>query len=257
MSELDYISRIPRRIEYDDGIRRAFNPSLIAGCMGWWRSDMGITLNVNKVVSWADSSGRGNTLSQGVDANRPVYNTNALNGRQTLSFSDASATVLSSSSADLAPSNVTMIVVARRTATQSIMFVGGRGDTGNAGYWIGEETNDALEADFGNGASGVRPSGGAGSWPITTWFVFSSVFDSVKGYIYKNGTQLASSPLTGSLGYAANPTFFLGNVTGLVAGRGLTGDVAEVVVFNRALLLPELNRVHKYMGFLYGITVSG
>jgi hypothetical protein len=42
----------------------AFRPTSIPGLQGWWRSDLGITVNgSNQVQTWADQSGNGNTVA--------------------------------------------------------------------------------------------------------------------------------------------------------------------------------------------------
>jgi hypothetical protein len=259
MSELDYISRIPRRIEFDDGIRRAFTPALIQGCVGWWRADMGITLNGSKIVQWSDSSGAGNHLTQGTDALRPTLNAGIVNGQPVASFSDASGTYLQSLAAGLAPGQVTMIGALRRTADQTIQFIGGRGNTGFDGYYLGTTGTDSLRSDFGNGAAAINPTGAAGSWPLNGWIVAASVFDNVNGTLYSNGVLRQQLALAGPLTYTQSPstTFYLGQLTGLIASRGLTGDIAECVVFNRGLQLAEIIRITKYMGSRYAIAVSG
>lgn len=44
------------------------------GAPVWWhKSDAGITLNVSKVITWADQSGNAVNVTQGTDATRPTY----------------------------------------------------------------------------------------------------------------------------------------------------------------------------------------
>src|SRR5574337_14 len=114
----------------------SFTPRQISGLVLWLDGNRGVTLNSTTVSTWTDLSGRGNNVSQGTSANQPVYNTNPLNSLPTLAFSDASSTnLVGVSLADLAPTTITTFCIARYTATQSIGFVHGRGDTGFNGYW--------------------------------------------------------------------------------------------------------------------------
>lgn len=233
----------------------AFNPRKLVGMVGWWRADKGLTLNGTKVATWADQSGRGNDLSQPTNANRPTLTNNALNGKPVVTFADASATWMTSTSADLAPTAaVTMVAVARYTTQQTVSFIGGRGDTGSAGYWLGYE-NTTAEGDIGNGTTDVRPNNGTIS--ANVWAVLSLVYDGSKATFYKSGLAGTALSLAGPIVYTANPNFYLGQTTSLIAGRGLTGDIAEVYVFNRALAGADLFHLQHYLGTLYNLSIAG
>ena len=71
---------------------------------------------------------------------------------------------------------------------------------------------------------------------------------------YVNGTQLTSEP-TDLMSIPINDNLYLGlNSTALE--QNWDGDVAEVIIFNRALKIKELNVIEKYLSQKYGIAIA-
>lgn len=231
----------------------AFNPRDLLNLKLWLDGNQGITTVSGKVSNWVDKSGRGNDVAQGVAGNRPTYNTNPLNSLPTLAFSDAGNTwLLNTSRADLAPNNVTMTAVARYTTEQAISFIGGRGDTGNAGYWI-SFLSSTPTSDFGNGTTEIRPTSGTAT--VNVWGVYSATYDGAHGTYYTNGTSGTPLVMSGNMDYTGVTDFYIGQTTGTAAGRTLTGDIAEVILYSTTLSTINRRRLEKYLGRKYGLTV--
>jgi len=58
-----------------------------ADLKAWFKADALNLNNNDSVTTWNDSSGNGNNITQGTSTNRPVYNTNVLNGHPGVYFS--------------------------------------------------------------------------------------------------------------------------------------------------------------------------
>jgi len=60
------------RLPHRQGPPSVFLPNKIVSSFGWWRSDLGITLNGADVSAWADQIGT-NHLLQATEAKQPLY----------------------------------------------------------------------------------------------------------------------------------------------------------------------------------------
>ena len=89
------------------------------GTPAWWhRSDAGITLNVSKVVTWADQSGNAVDVTQGTDATRPTYSAGGgPNGYPSLRFANQSLN--RSLGSPLLTTDWTVVLVCRATTLGS------------------------------------------------------------------------------------------------------------------------------------------
>ena len=89
------------------------------GSPAWWhKSDAGITLNVSKVVTWADQSGNAIDVTQGTDATRPTYNASGgPNNYAYLRFANQSLNL--SLGSPLITTDWTVVIVGRASSTGS------------------------------------------------------------------------------------------------------------------------------------------
>lgn len=63
------------------------DPSSIAGLLGWWKADTGITKDGSDFVSqWDDQSGNGKHLTQATSGNRPTWEASIKNGLPGVKF---------------------------------------------------------------------------------------------------------------------------------------------------------------------------
>lgn len=194
----------------------------------------------------------GVNVIQDTGGDRPIYNTNPLNNLPTLQFIDATPTYMGSTSSDLAPSAaITFTAVSRYTTAQSISFISGRGSTGDQGYWLADLSTSNPTGQIANGTTLVRP--GAGTDSTNTWAIKSLTYDGANATLYQNGTAGTPLAITGSIDYTGVNTFYVGQESDLTAGRGLTGDIAEVVEYSVTLSATNLRRLHKYLERKYAI----
>lgn len=64
-------------------------PDDIPNLLGWWKADSISQSDGTTVASWTDSSGGGNTMTQGTEADKPLFRTNIQNGLPALSFDES------------------------------------------------------------------------------------------------------------------------------------------------------------------------
>lgn len=205
-------------------------------------------------VATTNSTIVSNKVIQNTVGNRPTYNTNPLNSLPTTAFADANTTyLLNTSRPDLAPASITMTTVARYTTGQNISFIGGRGDTGSSGYWIAYLNTNVPTGNIGAGGGDARPT--AGSENVNVWGVYTLIADDSSTTLFRNGATGTSVGTGDFIDYTGVTDFIVGQTTGLVAGRGLTGDISEITIYSTVLSTINHRRLERYLGRKYAITV--
>jgi hypothetical protein len=79
-------------------------------------------------------------------------------------------------------------------------------------------------------------------------------YDGSNQKIYVNGVLKATDALTGNIGYGGAGTFCLGTRSSYSPSEYLNGDIAEVLVYNRALSDSERLSIEAYLMAKYNIT---
>jgi parallel beta-helix repeat protein len=222
----------------------------------WLQADAGVTLNGSTVAQWADQSSSGTHAAQPTALNQPALLTNAVNGKPALRF-DGVNDYLSFTLPVNGLSGLTMILV-----SASLLDVdGGWNGVANAPLFWNETASwgtlhlspfqRMVKYRFGTGQASNLP---AHTRPVTLNAAYSlttAVKSASTESLYVNGMQvlaqsgkltaLANIRDTGNLGRGYNDdTFF-------------NGDIAEVLVYTRALTDAERQQVEQYLLSKYGI----
>ena len=235
----------------------AFGPGGVsAGLALWLRADEGIDVSNGAAVPlWRDLSGTGR------DARWNAANTA---GELAPSFRAANAAIA------LRPSvrfdgqqamELDLGFLAGRDYT--VIGINGRDRTGFANFWLagdrvainqnlvlGYERTDLLrQSHFGNDLDAVVENYAG----IEVWSLDTYTFDQVAGRdIYHNGTPVATDNSTAAL--TSNTGTTLGHFRAIPI-YWFQGDVAEVIVFDRALTRTERLRVETNLAGRYGFPV--
>ena len=207
--------------------------------------------NGQTVGTWNNLAiGASGAVTQSTDANRPVYTTNSMNGKAVLHF-DGSNDVLSSASTYAnTGSSVSAFVVMRRTADsgnygRSISFIGpdSGSDFDNNANWCLNNNGDGVTMHVERGAGHNQ-----GSLPtVNTAYLAEVIFDGTNCTTYINGTQLGS-PFASTGNFDINKMAVgSGWDTGTTPAWGMTGDIAEVVVYNTALGTTNRQAIENYL----------
>lgn len=194
------------------------------------------------VSQWNDKSGNNFHVSQATVSSQPNRNTTQ-NSRSSVYFDgndilNTSSNVLSSSSTDY-----TKIAVVYQTsrATTGNVISSNSATPYHAFYFAGSVSIRLWHsADFVTSNVGLNDNT---LGIITGTFVNSSG----TGTVYVNGTN-------GGSGTTANKT--IGTdiaIGGLVGGSNFTGQICEVLVYNRVLTSAELYLVNEYLSYKWGV----
>ena len=173
-----------------------------------------------------------------------------------LTFDGTDDRVGTTDSSNLTPSTVSFFAVAKQTSTaQSTAFIGGYGNTGYDGYWLGASGAD-LKFSVGNNNT---HNGGAGQFTIasedTNVHYLGGTFDgtTIKTYIDGNSPISYTHSNPGTLAYdSISQGFKLGNIEGNTGTRHWTGNIYYVQVYNRVLsdaeVLQNFNAIRSRFG---------
>jgi hypothetical protein len=209
----------------------------------------------------ADQSGNGLTISQGTSANWPhlLDPDSSLNNRKSADY-DGGDYLASSGNIDLSAAYTIVIAVKIDTVgaglNNGLIRIASTITTGTNNFCVyADNTNKLYVGDIA-GTTFYQQFNGHYA---TGAYVYTFRCDGTAGgrAVRKNGAALTANVNFGSGSFvmpSANK-LFVGAGWNSAAGR-LDGKVPELVCYNVALTDAQTNRIEKYLGARYGITVS-
>lgn len=229
----------------------AATPDTIPDLTLWLDASEGVTTDGSTpavdgelVQQWDDQSGEGNHAVQLTSGNRPTFETNVFNGQPTLRFATNKAIVTSSFLDASYNTAFTFFIVANKanddlqvsSSNQTSTFFSGR--QGFLIYNSGNLTDTQTQT-----AAGIATT----SLGIET-FRYNGSMKTLRF----NGFTRINEAATGNLGLSGALT---------VGARSsndfyYSGDIAEVLIYNRALTDSEVDEVEEYLATKYGLTIT-
>lgn len=229
-----------------------FDPKSISGLAAWWDAADSSSLTLDgsgNVSSWADKSGNGVTASQGTANNRPRPTAAALNGKQVLTF-DGANDALSFTGTARTDETAVVLLYANLPAAGQIRQASYLGNASSHGLIVTVKNDGGSNDVFGYLGGFTAPvtlrwtsAGGVALGPIVTTIVRSAASG---GVLFVNGTQRATCTTSNS---------FAMNQIGLTTSSP-SGYIAEVCIYSRALSASERQRVERYLGAKWGLSVA-
>ncbi len=202
------------------------NPLVVSGCRLWFRANT-LALNDNDpVVTWPDESGLG-TNAVSPDGSRPTFKTNIVNGLPVVRFDGAQG---------LDHGLLTL-------ATATYFIVWSRVNAGNSDYVLGKDGSAYSYLQYGGDWYTAAAGNMAVAMAANTFMLKCCVYNGATHQRYTNGTAHssmnsvagASLKVIGGLGYACR------------------GDIAELLVYSRALTDSERQRVEACLNAKYAL----
>jgi fibronectin type 3 domain-containing protein len=208
----------------------------------WLKADAGLAQgSTNTPVSvWADQSGKGNNATQTTSGYQPVWVRGVIADRPVVRYNGSNSYFnLPSFLTGLSQAEVFVVLdVSPSVSLGQLWSFGNSGNWGNENYPYGT----ILKEDFG---STRLYDLGAQAQPLTQFHVFNVSAHSTNWAAWINGNllyQTNNNPVGfgSSLKLGANCYYFW-------------GDMAEVMIFNRALTAGERVTVNTYLNGKYGL----
>jgi hypothetical protein len=208
----------------------------------WLKSDSGLILQtVNKTLQrWVDQSGRTNDATQASNPNEPLLVTNVLNGKPVVRFGASSSQYFNLPNVLVGTTQAEAVVVLKvatnvPAVTRSLWKFGTYGATTSYPNSSGQ-----INDDFGNNAMRFV---GVPAQPLNQYHVYDVASAPNLWSAWVNGIlQTTSTANT----YASNSAPTLGYGTAY-----FDGDIAEVLIFNRALSSAERDSLNQYLNSRY------
>lgn len=218
-----------------------FNPLSLSPSL--WLSDTG-----SDASTWTDLSGNGRHATQATGSQQPTIVANALNGRQVRRFDGVDDSMTGSplwTGAD--PGTMIAVYVPRVTTGVEPIFA--QSTSTGIGSWrslqfrttgvVGDPYFAGYIADLTDSAA-----------PTTDPKIATFIYDGTDGFLYRNGTQIATGALSLN---TASANYTIGADSSAV---GSSMDCAEILAFTSALSSTNRLKLERYLGAKYGITVA-
>ncbi len=229
------------------------SPQEVPGLVLWLKADGTAYTNGGSVTGWADLSGLGNSAFATNGMSCPTFRTNVVNGHSAVRFTQSSAQSLflpvTNFNGLASLRDVSIFVVCRWS-----------GGTGILGAWDSSAGNLHFEVQS-EGVLRLRVGAldsarSAATLKANAWYqlgaVMNSSGDSPTAYLYRNGASLAAyAKDPGAAALSSYAYMALGN--SLKSERYFSGDMAEVLIFNRALKAGERIQVGRYLAARYAL----
>ena len=238
----------------------AFSPGDVAGLLFWGIGDNLTGANAAAVASWADASGSGNDANQGTGAKQPTKRTNVLNGHAVCRF-DGGDCLVTPTLAFGSALGISVYAVASAAAGTDQAIVETSANTGgNSGAWIlyhsaANKLQLYAHAPVDNERLSTATFSGTGTFKLLSGFV-NLTMNRHQNHVYVSGDP--------GMSYAAQPpknTVAIGDYAANVGARGnaaslgLTGDIAELLVYAGNHTARVRKQIEAYLAAKYSLTV--
>lgn len=216
----------------------ATDPALTAGLQLWLRADAGAVSSGGKLLTWVDQSGNNNHAYPTTPYYQPTLVSGALHGLPVVRFNGGQTLMLSSLTS---VQNFTIFIVGKNSQPDESfgMILGPGGGLNNQLRW--EDSNRALIVGTGNDLSATTRWVG----PTRVYHALAVRYDNGILSFYYNG-NLQSSQVVSSSG----PWTF-GQIGGWYASYFLTGDIAEILVYDSGLSDYDRTNINSYLKLKY------
>jgi len=228
-----------------DTVGNGFNPSMLSGNVAWYdfTNSSYLTLVSTAITQALDRSGSGNNTSvQGTSTARPTFTASQLNGLPTAVFDGGDTLLLPSGVFGVPNGDNTVFVVSKRnTETGAANFLVAMNVAG-ASRWTMNYSSTAGRVQFLSRNLTTNPAMNNDN-TNTNYSLLTG---------FRSGTTLSCTvngniPATTSNGVSepAIDAGFIGSFEG--ATLFLTGGIAEIIIYNRALTSTEIAQVERYL----------
>lgn len=236
-----------------------WTPQSFSGNVLHLRSDAGTTLadGDTTVDIWADQSGNGNDASAPAAINRPLYVENALNGKPVVRGDGVSERLsIQNSIKNTLGDEYTVFIVEYVTESEGFasLFKISGDNVGSRGVEFRNSGSGNFSVhliDLTDGSQEVASFVSTNNYEIVTGRrKRNDVIESYVNGFLNSSNPSADFPVNFS---PSNPCWIFYDSNG---GRYLGGDIAEIIVYNRAFSASERQQTEQYLSNKYAITLA-
>jgi len=235
-----------------------FSPGNLSGLSLWLKADAGVTLSGSNVTAWADQSGNGNNASAN-SGEEPTFVSSFSNSKPAIEFSGISQVmqIADANSLDfLATSSFIVLKYLGQGTGNNIVYVKNANN--------GSPTDPAMYGLVAKTAGGgvVSFSMNVGGWvdyptsiDITNSDpkILSMIYDGTDQNVYSNGGFSDTFSIGGNIATSTGLLQIGGYNQSFDAAEYFNGQIAEIIMYNRAVTTPERQQVEAYLNTKYAI----
>ncbi len=235
-----------------------FAPPLIAGCVAWYRADLGIVLSPGTatILNWNDQSGTNDAnknLTAGVSPTLNVGDANYM-GQTTVSFVRASGTYLTSGTwtSALAQPDTWIVVGHTTSASQNEIAI-----ESNDGASHGQNVmrTSANELQISATTALTTSTSGTSLWNAPS--VLLAEFQGTLSKLYFNNFTTPLVTVGGPGGNASQPSLTIGSSDKSIGlGSYWDGTMAEIIGYSGTLSSTAKAQLRQYLRGRYGIAIG-
>lgn len=237
-------------------------PIIIPGCSLWLDgNDPAGNVGTNNYTpiadgaalqNWIDKSGNGNSAMQGLSIYQPIFKTGILSGKSIIRFDAINPNIMAFNSAFLNGSSYSIFAVNIRRPKDTNYFLGTGSGSADTSLHYGYRTDTIFTlAQFSNDLDVVIPSYIAPTPSLSSGILNLATGHSLNYYvngILYSGSNANVTPLSSSesgrlgAGYEGGGHFY-------------SGDIAEIIIYNRALSISERQLIERYLANKWGVAI--
>jgi hypothetical protein len=245
----------------------ASNPPIPTTGLGvWLKADQSVNVDgSNNVTSWQDQGiNQNNAISTGNTATEPQLVSNALNGKPVVRFSGGQYLHIIDDPS-LTPATGYTIISVANTNTASAQSIVSKPYTSTSynspysSYGLGINSSGSIQSTQTTltQVSNILSS----PTPLSTGqpFLAATQYDGTTQQVVAQGQAGTAAFVSGGLDYGdtSEKDVTIGAVSTTTPQNYFNGDLAEVIVYRRALSPQELQQVEQYLATKYGVSYSG
>jgi hypothetical protein len=217
-------------------------PDTVADLYRWFKADAGVTKDgSDKVSDWADQSGlTGGDATQATGTKQFTWIDNVLDGLPVMRAASASATEMAVDLTGLVGVGHTLFIVEGKRTASPGNILGGASSGSNGSPHIGyNNTTQFIAALWG----GTTVSAPALAFGVDTFRAWTVVLNTAAG----RKIELVREEVASNSDLSTISTIAGGGRIGQARTFYFTGDLAEIIIYNRALSFAERRGVEAYL----------
>jgi hypothetical protein len=246
------------------GRNKGFQPNTIPNMRLWLDATRINQANNTSVATWSDQSGNGYDATQGGSAARPTFIASGLNGLPVVRFDGTDDTLTLSASSlgmlrNVAGATIFSVIrYSTNATTEGLIFIANN-TTSNFRVMMRKNSTSRFETYGRRLDSDTFQNVISSSINNSNFRIHSALFNFQNTLLQQfiNGAldgQKTDFQTSGNTSDTDSNNIRIGNA--VTVSSILNGDIAEIIVYNRALNTSELAQVHRYLSRKWGIQLA-
>lgn len=240
-------------------VSSSFTPASLSGLSLWLKSDSGVTLSGSNVTAWADQSGNGNNAIANT-GEEPTFVSSFLNGNPAIEFNGEGQVLQIADSNSLDFLNISSFIVLKylgQGTGNNIAYLknANDGSPGDAAMYALDAVNQGAgnSLTFPQNVNGWSDNQTQIDIQDSTPRILSMTYDGTNQNVYSNGYFSNTFNLGGNIATSTGILQIGGYNKSFNGEEYFYGQIAEIIMYNRAVINTERQQVESYLNTKYAI----